>query len=87
MTQHTYPLTDQCQEPDTKVFYQIGESWDKVIHGLRYKCFCNGNGLGEVSCEPQHSFHGESSTPLCGILNKAYVSIHTDMAHAQQFCE
>ncbi|XP_060732737.1 fibronectin 1a [Tachysurus vachellii] len=61
---------DQCQEPDTKVFYQIGESWDKVIHGLRYKCYCNGNGLGEVSCEPQHSFHG-GTRPVQVIITEA----------------
>lgn len=69
----SFPFIDQCQEPDTKVFYQIGESWDKVIHGLRYKCYCNGNGLGEVSCEPQHSFHGKSITTLRVLLNKACV--------------
>ncbi|KAL2087975.1 hypothetical protein ACEWY4_016803 [Coilia grayii] len=43
---------DQCQEPETKVFYQIGESWDKVIHGARYRCYCHGNGIGEHACEP-----------------------------------
>uniref|UniRef100_A0A3B3RBG2 Fibronectin n=1 Tax=Paramormyrops kingsleyae TaxID=1676925 RepID=A0A3B3RBG2_9TELE len=46
---------DQCQEPDTRVFYQIGDSWEKMIHGIRYKCYCEGNGLGELSCEPQDS--------------------------------
>ncbi|XP_076120561.1 fibronectin 1a [Alosa pseudoharengus] len=49
---------DQCQEPESKVFYQIGDSWDKVIHGIRYKCYCYGNGIGELSCEPQQSFPG-----------------------------
>uniref|UniRef100_A0A673CJW9 Fibronectin n=1 Tax=Sphaeramia orbicularis TaxID=375764 RepID=A0A673CJW9_9TELE len=49
---------DQCQEPETRVFYQIGESWDKVIHGIMYKCYCYGNGIGELSCEPQHSYPG-----------------------------
>ncbi|KAM9364492.1 fibronectin 1a [Pholidichthys leucotaenia] len=49
---------DQCQEPETKAFYQIGESWDKVIHGIMYKCYCYGNGVGELSCEPQHSYPG-----------------------------
>ncbi|KAI1899113.1 hypothetical protein AGOR_G00058200 [Albula goreensis] len=44
---------DQCQEPQTKVFYQIGESWDKVLNGIRYRCRCYGNGIGELSCEPQ----------------------------------
>uniref|UniRef100_A0A8C5HT55 Fibronectin n=1 Tax=Gouania willdenowi TaxID=441366 RepID=A0A8C5HT55_GOUWI len=49
---------DQCQEPETRVFYQIGESWDKVIHGIMYKCYCYGNGVGELSCEPQQSYPG-----------------------------
>lgn len=43
--------TDQCQEPQTRAFYQIGESWDKVIHNNRYRCYCNGP--GEMSCQPQ----------------------------------
>ncbi|KAK5861382.1 hypothetical protein PBY51_022785 [Eleginops maclovinus] len=47
---------DQCQEPETKAFYKIGDSWDKVIQGILYKCFCYGNGIGELSCEPQQSF-------------------------------
>ncbi|XP_062383385.1 fibronectin 1b isoform X1 [Sardina pilchardus] len=46
---------DQCQEPETKVYYQIGDSWDKAIHGARYRCSCLGNGLGEHSCEPLQS--------------------------------
>ncbi|KAF6723349.1 Fibronectin [Oryzias melastigma] len=49
---------DQCQEPETRVFYQIGDSWDKVIQGILYKCYCYGNGVGELSCEPQQSFSG-----------------------------
>ncbi|XP_061647765.1 fibronectin 1a [Phyllopteryx taeniolatus] len=49
---------DQCQEPETRAFYQIGESWDKVIHGLMYKCYCYGNGIGELTCEPQQSYPG-----------------------------
>uniref|UniRef100_A0A3Q3VVW6 Fibronectin n=1 Tax=Mola mola TaxID=94237 RepID=A0A3Q3VVW6_MOLML len=49
---------DQCQEPETRAFYQIGESWDKVIGGIMYKCYCYGNGIGELSCEPQQSYHG-----------------------------
>ncbi|KAL4635800.1 fibronectin-like [Arapaima gigas] len=43
---------DQCQEPETRVFYQIGESWDKTIRDIRYRCYCYGNGIGELSCEP-----------------------------------
>ncbi|KAM9850866.1 fibronectin 1a [Aulostomus maculatus] len=49
---------DQCQEPETRAFYQIGESWDKVIQGIMYKCYCYGNGVGELSCEPQQSYPG-----------------------------
>ncbi|CAL8265993.1 unnamed protein product [Lota lota] len=49
---------DQCQEPETRGFYQIGESWDKVIHGVMYKCYCYGRGIGELSCEPQQTFPG-----------------------------
>lgn len=51
--------SDQCQEPETRAFYQIGESWDKVIHGIMYKCYCYGNGVGELSCEPQQTYPGE----------------------------
>ncbi|KAG7315630.1 hypothetical protein KOW79_020496 [Hemibagrus wyckioides] len=43
---------DQCQEAETKVFYQIGEAWDKVSHGVQYRCTCYGNGIGEHACEP-----------------------------------
>ncbi|XP_072321085.1 fibronectin 1b isoform X2 [Eucyclogobius newberryi] len=43
---------DQCQEPQTKAFYQVGESWDKSIHGIHYRCYCYGNGNGELRCEP-----------------------------------
>ncbi|XP_062865412.1 fibronectin 1b [Trichomycterus rosablanca] len=43
---------DQCQEPESKAFYQIGEAWDKVIQNVRYRCSCYGNGIGELSCEP-----------------------------------
>ncbi|XP_053333185.1 fibronectin 1b isoform X2 [Clarias gariepinus] len=43
---------DQCQEAETKVFYQIGETWDKVSHGVQYRCTCYGNSIGEHACEP-----------------------------------
>uniref|UniRef100_A0A8C4ZWN3 Fibronectin n=1 Tax=Gadus morhua TaxID=8049 RepID=A0A8C4ZWN3_GADMO len=44
---------DQCQEPVTQTFYQIGESWDKTNQGIPYLCTCLGNGAGEMTCEPQ----------------------------------
>ncbi|XP_060716207.1 fibronectin 1b isoform X4 [Tachysurus vachellii] len=46
---------DQCQEAETKVFYQISETWDKVSHGVQYRCTCYGNGIGEHACEPLQS--------------------------------
>ncbi|XP_060754440.1 fibronectin 1b isoform X2 [Neoarius graeffei] len=46
---------DQCQEAETKVFYQIGETWDKVSHGVQYRCTCYGNAIGEHACEPLQS--------------------------------
>lgn len=54
--------TDQCQEPQSKAFYQIGDSWDKVIHNLHYRCYCYGNGIGEMRCEPQRTYHGRRET-------------------------
>lgn len=56
--------SDQCQEPQTKVIYQIGESWENIIHGVRYKCYCYGNGIGEHRCEPQRSYVGKMFTGL-----------------------
>uniref|UniRef100_W5KDT9 Fibronectin n=1 Tax=Astyanax mexicanus TaxID=7994 RepID=W5KDT9_ASTMX len=61
---------DQCQEPETRVFYQIGESWDKVIRGIHYRCHCYGNGIGELSCEPQQSFPG-GNRPVQVIITEA----------------
>lgn len=49
---------DQCQEPQTRAFYQIGETWDKVIHNIHYRCYCYGNGIGEMRCEPQQTYQG-----------------------------
>uniref|UniRef100_A0A673G3A8 Fibronectin n=1 Tax=Sinocyclocheilus rhinocerous TaxID=307959 RepID=A0A673G3A8_9TELE len=46
---------DQCQEPESKAFYQIGETWNKVIQGVPYRCSCYGNGIGELACEPLQS--------------------------------
>lgn len=46
---------DQCEEPDTKVFHQIGQTWNKVIQGVPHRCSCYGNGIGEHACEPLQS--------------------------------
>lgn len=46
---------DQCQEPETKTFYQIGQTWNKVIQGIPHRCSCYGNGIGELACEPLQS--------------------------------
>uniref|UniRef100_A0A674A183 Fibronectin n=1 Tax=Salmo trutta TaxID=8032 RepID=A0A674A183_SALTR len=61
---------DQCQEPETRVFYQIGQSWDKLIHSVMYKCYCYGNGIGELSCEPQQSFPG-GNRPVQVIISES----------------
>ncbi|XP_059198926.1 fibronectin-like [Centropristis striata] len=61
---------DQCQEPETRAFYKIGESWDKVIQGIMYKCYCYGNGVGELSCEPQQSYPG-GSRPVQVIITES----------------
>uniref|UniRef100_A0A8C1P186 Fibronectin n=1 Tax=Cyprinus carpio TaxID=7962 RepID=A0A8C1P186_CYPCA len=57
---------DQCQEPETKGFYQIGETWNKVIQGVPYRCSCYGNGIGELSCEPL-----QSTAPVRVIITEA----------------
>ncbi|XP_074521828.1 fibronectin 1b isoform X1 [Halichoeres trimaculatus] len=61
---------DQCQEPQTRAFYQIGESWDKVIHGVYYRCYCYGNGIGEMRCEP-HQGYPDGHRPVQVIITEA----------------
>ncbi|XP_051797108.1 fibronectin 1b isoform X2 [Acanthochromis polyacanthus] len=61
---------DQCQEPQTRVFYQIGETWDKVIHNIHYRCHCYGNGNGEMRCEPMQSYH-DGHRPVQVIITEA----------------
>ncbi|XP_060924927.1 fibronectin 1b isoform X2 [Limanda limanda] len=61
---------DQCQEPETRAFHQIGETWDKVIHGAHYRCYCNGNGIGELRCEPQQPYH-DGHRPVQVIITEA----------------
>ncbi|XP_035007515.1 fibronectin 1b isoform X2 [Hippoglossus stenolepis] len=61
---------DQCQEPQTREFHQIGETWDKVIHGIQYRCYCNGNGIGELRCEPQQTYQ-DGHRPVQVIITEA----------------
>ncbi|XP_041643212.1 fibronectin 1b [Cheilinus undulatus] len=61
---------DQCQEPQTRAFYQIGEAWDKVIHRAHYRCYCYGNGIGEMRCEP-HQTHPDGYRPVQVIITEA----------------
>ncbi|KAM9860908.1 fibronectin 1b [Aulostomus maculatus] len=61
---------DQCQEPQTRAFYQIGDTWDKVLHGIHYRCYCYGNGVGEMRCEPQQNRQG-SHRPVQVIITEA----------------
>uniref|UniRef100_A0A671N144 Fibronectin n=1 Tax=Sinocyclocheilus anshuiensis TaxID=1608454 RepID=A0A671N144_9TELE len=58
--------TDQCQEPESKAFYQIGETWNKVMQGVPYRCSCYGNGIGELACEPL-----QSTAPVRVIITEA----------------
>uniref|UniRef100_A0A4W4GJE6 Fibronectin n=1 Tax=Electrophorus electricus TaxID=8005 RepID=A0A4W4GJE6_ELEEL len=60
---------DQCQEPETRVFSR-SRVLDKVIHGIPYKCYCHGNGIGELSCEPQQSIVG-GHRPIQVIITEA----------------
>uniref|UniRef100_A0A8C9ZW86 Fibronectin n=1 Tax=Sander lucioperca TaxID=283035 RepID=A0A8C9ZW86_SANLU len=62
--------TDQCQEPQTRAFYQIGETWEKVIHGIHYRCYCYGNGIGELRCEPQQTYQ-DGHRPVQVIITEA----------------
>lgn len=56
-----FSTIDQCQEPQTRAFHQIGETWDKVIRNIHYRCYCYGNGIGEIRCEPLQSHEGRKS--------------------------
>ncbi|XP_049422213.1 fibronectin 1b isoform X3 [Epinephelus fuscoguttatus] len=61
---------DQCQEPQTRTFYQIGETWEKIIHNIRYRCYCYGNGIGEMRCEPQQTYQS-GHRPVQVIITEA----------------
>ncbi|XP_015723468.1 fibronectin isoform X5 [Coturnix japonica] len=49
---------DQCQDSETRTFYQIGDSWEKYVHGVRYQCYCYGRGIGEWHCQPLQAYAG-----------------------------
>ncbi|XP_050567650.1 fibronectin isoform X14 [Cygnus atratus] len=49
---------DQCQDSETRTFYQIGDSWEKYVHGIRYQCYCYGRGIGEWHCQPLQAYAG-----------------------------
>uniref|UniRef100_A0A8C5ZTD2 Fibronectin n=1 Tax=Marmota marmota marmota TaxID=9994 RepID=A0A8C5ZTD2_MARMA len=51
---------DQCQDSETRTFYQIGDSWEKHVHGIRYQCYCYGRGIGEWHCQPLQAYPGTS---------------------------
>ncbi|XP_047398942.1 fibronectin isoform X2 [Sciurus carolinensis] len=51
---------DQCQDSETRTFYQIGDSWDKHVHGVRYQCYCYGRGIGEWHCQPLQTYPGNT---------------------------
>ncbi|XP_054441659.1 fibronectin isoform X2 [Pteronotus mesoamericanus] len=51
---------DQCQDSESQTFYQIGDSWEKYVHGVRYQCYCYGRGIGEWHCQPLQTYPGTS---------------------------
>ncbi|XP_021119122.1 fibronectin isoform X6 [Heterocephalus glaber] len=51
---------DQCQDSETRTFYQIGDSWEKYVHRVRYQCYCYGRGIGEWHCQPLQTYAGTS---------------------------
>ncbi|XP_058156158.1 fibronectin isoform X8 [Dasypus novemcinctus] len=51
---------DQCQDSETRTFYQIGDSWEKYVHGVRYQCYCYGRGIGEWHCQPLQTYPATS---------------------------
>lgn len=52
-------VLDQCQDSETRTFYQIGDSWEKFVHGVRYQCYCYGRGIGEWHCQPLQTYPGK----------------------------
>ncbi|KAM9084985.1 fibronectin isoform 6-T6 [Megaptera novaeangliae] len=60
---------DQCQDSESHTFYQIGESWEKFLHGVRYQCYCYGRGIGEWGCQPIQTYPG-STGPVQVIITE-----------------
>ncbi|KAM6178868.1 fibronectin isoform 11-T11 [Rhynchocyon petersi] len=60
---------DQCQDSETRTFYQIGDSWEKYVHGVRYQCYCYGRGIGEWHCQPLQAYPG-STDPVQVIITE-----------------
>ncbi|XP_059961725.1 fibronectin isoform X10 [Mesoplodon densirostris] len=60
---------DQCQDSESRTFYQIGESWEKFLHGVRYQCYCYGRGIGEWGCQPIQTYPG-STGPVQVIITE-----------------
>ncbi|XP_006867854.1 PREDICTED: fibronectin isoform X5 [Chrysochloris asiatica] len=60
---------DQCQDSETRTFYQIGDSWEKHVHGVRYQCYCYGRGIGEWHCQPVQTYPG-STDPVQVIITE-----------------
>uniref|UniRef100_A0A8D0E6E8 Fibronectin n=1 Tax=Salvator merianae TaxID=96440 RepID=A0A8D0E6E8_SALMN len=58
---------DQCQDSESQTFYQIGESWEKRVHGVRYQCYCYGRGIGEWHCQPLSTYQ-QGSSPVQVII-------------------
>ncbi|PKU33230.1 fibronectin isoform x2 [Limosa lapponica baueri] len=63
-------LRDQCQDSETRTFYQIGDSWEKYVHGVRYQCYCYGRGIGEWHCQPLQTYPG-SAGPVQVIITES----------------
>ncbi|XP_053139279.1 fibronectin isoform X3 [Hemicordylus capensis] len=66
---------DQCQDSESQTYYQIGDSWEKYVHGIRYQCYCYGRGIGEWHCQPLTAYQG-SSGPVQVIITD--IPIHPD---------
>ncbi|EPY81438.1 fibronectin [Camelus ferus] len=61
---------DQCQDSESHTFYQIGDSWEKYVHGVRYQCYCYGRGIGEWHCQPLQTYPGRwKEATIPGHLN------------------